>query len=312
MDNADRSTGNAIDMLPDGLPRILPPYENGIFKAVLTLPESHAALVSAVAAFLGRPVKNVSLRNNDAPSRDTSAKQEEYDINCVVDDEYGDQCDVEMQSSHMGGDSQSNDHRNIKWRSVFNLCDLHSNQAGSGRSYGQFVRSYQVTLCNYRVFNGKHELDERYTFRNQQGKELCDAVTAIFIDLTRAAKIAKKPASEISDIEAWVVFFALAGNQKYHNVIKDIASTREGIAVANDTLTHISQNPDERARFRSRRIWLQDREHEQAVMRELQEANKEKDAKLADKDAEIAGKDAEIADKDAEIAALRAQIDTKK
>ena len=246
-------------------------------------------------------VKSVTLRNNDAPSRDVSAKREEYDINCVVDGEDGDQCDVEMQASHMAGDNAANSHRNIKWRSVYNLCDLHSNQVGSGHSYGRLVRSYQVTLCNYRVFAGNHELDERFTFRNARGEELCDAVTAIFIDLTQAAEIAKRPVSEMSDIEAWTVFFALGGDHEYSAVITEIAKAREGISVANDTLKSISQDPDERARYRSRRIWLQDREHERAIMRELQEAVEEKDAALADKDAVIA-------DKDAVIEALRKQL----
>jgi len=61
------------DILSDGLPKILPPYENGVFQAVLTLPEAHDALVGIVAAILGQPVKTVLLRNNDAPTRDKTA-----------------------------------------------------------------------------------------------------------------------------------------------------------------------------------------------------------------------------------------------
>ena len=261
------------DILPDGLPKILPPSENGIFKAVMTLPEAYTALVDAVAAFLDRPVKSVALRNNDAPSRDVKAKQEEYDINCVVNGEDGDQCAVEMQATKMKGDSLLNDHENIRWRSVFNLCDLHSNQAGRGLDYSKFARSYQVVLCNYRVFSDDQDLVERYTFRTAEGKELCDAVTAILIDLTYAKDIAKKPVSKMSNLESWVVFFALASDPKYSSIITEITNVKEGIAVANETLWNISQSPEERARFRSRRIWLQDREHDQAVMlRELEEA----------------------------------------
>jgi len=148
------------------LPKILPPSENGVFKAILTLPESYKALVDAVATFLDRLVTSVFLRNNDAPSRDIKAKQEEYDINCVVDSEDGDQCAVEMQATKMIGDNLQNDHENIRWRSVFNLCDLHSNQAGRGLNYSEFAHSYQVVLCNYRVFSDGQDLVERYTFRN--------------------------------------------------------------------------------------------------------------------------------------------------
>ena len=68
-------------ILPDGLPRILPPYENGVFQAVLTLPEARAALEDVVAVVTDLSVESVMLRNNAAPSRDINAKQEQYDIN---------------------------------------------------------------------------------------------------------------------------------------------------------------------------------------------------------------------------------------
>ena len=281
-------------VLRDGLPKILPPYEDGIFRAILTLPEAREALRSAVTAFIGRPVKSVTLRNNAAPSRDTGAKDERYDINCVADGEDGDQCNVEMQATQMRGDNTGNEHINVRWRCVFNLCDLHSNQEGRGRAYGEFARSYQITLCKYKVFKEDQCHVERFTFRNTDGRELCDAVTAIIIDLSQAEKIAKKPVGEMTLIEQWTVFFALGNVPAYSGIIAEMTRLEEGIAVAKDTLTSISQNPDERARFHSRRMWLLDREHDNAVMASIQ--------------AELAEKDAELADKDAIIAELKAQL----
>jgi predicted transposase/invertase (TIGR01784 family) len=298
---------------PDGLPKILPPSEDGIFQAILTLPESYKALLSAVSAFLDRQLKSVTLRNNVPSSREALAKQEEFDINCVVDGENGDQCEVEMQASHMVGDNLLNEHRNIKWRSVFNVCDIHSNQPGCNKEYSEFVRSYQVTICNYRVFNYKNELAERFTMRNARGEVLCDAITIIFIDLSQAKEIAKKPVADMTDIEKWTVFFALADKPKYNKIITEITKTMEGIAVANDTLLHISQNPDERVRFHQRRKKMQDEEHKHAVWTNEVRAEYEpllanKDAEIADKDAEIANNKAEIADKDKLIAQLLAKL----
>jgi predicted transposase/invertase (TIGR01784 family) len=260
---------DGADLLEDKLPRILPPSDNGVFQAVLTLPEAHAALVNLVSSILDRGIKTVTLRNNSAPSRDIEAKQEEYDVSCVVDGEDGDQCGLEMQTSPMSGDNRANDHRNIKLRSVLYLCDLHANQRGRGLRYGQLVRSYQVMLCNYNVFgDAKHELVRRYTLRDRKGQELCDAVTAIFIDLTQAKEIAKKPVNEMSNIELWVVFFALAHKPEYSELIAELTKHWEGIAVAYDTLVNISQNPDERARFLSRRKWLETREHERLTWKD--------------------------------------------
>jgi predicted transposase/invertase (TIGR01784 family) len=291
------------EVQPDGLPRILAPYENDVFHAIMTLPEAHLALVGTVGAFIGRKLKTATLRNNSMPSRDKDAKQENLDVNCVVDGEDGDQCAIEMQATHMRGDSKANYHRNIKWRSVFNACDLHVNQRGSGRDYEEFVRSYQIMLCNYRVFDGTGDPAEPFTFRNRAGRELCNAVTVVFVDLTKAKEIAEKPVEEMTDAEAWIVFFALANKPKYRQTIEEITKTWEGIAVANETLLSISQDADERARLRSHRIWLQDREHDMAVARkegraELEPLLAEKDAVIADQAALIAQLQARLGESD--------------
>ena len=76
--------------------------------------------------------------------------------------------------------------------------------------------------------------------------------------------------------------------------------------MANEMLLNISQDPNERARFRSRRIWLQDREHEQAVWKE--EGRQEADAEY---ETLLANKDVVIANKDAEIRALLAQLEAR-
>ena len=123
----------------------------------------------------------------------------------------------------------------------------------------------------------------------------------------------------MSDLESWVVFFALGNDQNYSQVISEITKKKEGIAVARDTLLTISQSADERARFRSRRIWLQDREHEQAVARKeglkkgldegREEGRKEgREEVRAEFEPVIASMAAENASMAAEIAALRAKL----
>ena len=263
MDNSTKE----INLHQDGLPEILPAYEDGIFQAVLTLPESAIALVSAISAFIDRPVVKVLLRNNDAPAREKDGKREQYDINCSVDDENGDQCNVEMMAHAMEDDNIDNDHKNLKYRSVFNLSHLHSNQPGKGKEFSKLVKSYQIMLCNYKVFRHDNSLVERFTYRNEIGIELCEATTSIFVDLTKAREIAKKPVTEMSDIESWVVFLALSNNPRYREIILEITKQKEGIFVAFETLQNISKNADERARFHSRRMWLQDQEHKEAVWR---------------------------------------------
>jgi hypothetical protein len=56
-------------------------------------------------------------------------------------------------------------------------------------------------ICNYKVFNWDNELVEKFTYRNERGRQLSDITTAIFIDLTQADEIAKKPVVEMTGVE---------------------------------------------------------------------------------------------------------------
>ena len=76
--------------------------------------------------------------------------------------------------------------------------------------------------------------------------------------LTHRDEFIEKLEAEIAALRA-----RLNARQEAEESSAQIPVAMEGIAVANDTLLHISQSPEESARFRSRRIWLQDREHEQ-------------------------------------------------
>jgi hypothetical protein len=320
----------------EDLPEILPAYEDGIFQAMLTLPEAKTALISFVSTFLGRKVKSVRLRNNVTPKRDKYEKEAVYDISCIVDEENGEQCEIEMQASPMRNDNLENEHINIRWRSAFNLCKLHSLQYGRGKPYSDFTRSYQIMLCNYRVFSREQALVEHFTLKNKDGNELCDAITSIFVDLTKAKEIIKKPIYEMSEVEMWVAFIAFANDLRYVEVIKGITQRMEGIAVANVTLQSISQDEDERIYYYRRSKALQDEEHNKAVMKQTEEEMKqaEADKKQAEADKKQAEADkkqafderdsafderdkafekldsvvAELADTKAELAELRAMI----
>ncbi|GHU45301.1 hypothetical protein FACS1894111_13460 [Clostridia bacterium] len=236
--------------------------------------------------------------------------------------------DIEMQATPMEGDNRESGHRNIRNRSVFNLCDLHANQPGRGIRYGDFFTSYQITICNYNVFDWDNELVEAFTYRNEQGKQLSDITTAIFIDLTKAGEIAKRPVEEMTSVEQWAVFLAKAGDPQYRGIIGQIRESKEGIQVAYDMLTNISTDQNERARFHSRLMWQLDREHEIAsatiqgeerayakwkpVIDEQMAALADKDAALAEQAAALVADKAVLAEQAAELARLRALIGVDK
>jgi predicted transposase/invertase (TIGR01784 family) len=329
-------------MMPfrDGLPEILPPSEDGVFQSTFIHEDAKPALLELLSDILDRPLTNVTVCNNELPISDKNAKREVFDINCIAEDDHS-QMDVEMQATQMEGDTRENEHKHIRNRSVFNLSDLHASQPGRGVRYADFHSSYQITICNYNVFNWDNELVENFTYRNECGRQLSDITTAIFFDLTKTEEIVRKPVAEMTAVEQWAVFLAKANDPGCRDAINEILKRKEGISVAYEMLTSISTDANERARFRSRRMWQMDRDHELAVInskwekvvadkdelfaKSLADKDKsladkdelfakslaDKDKSLADKDELLADKDKSLADAQALIAELRAKLDER-
>jgi len=129
-----------MGLLPTDV-EILPPSDDRIFKALLSAPEAKPTLLLVASAIVNRPVVDVLVRNNELAVSDTEEKAEQFDVNCKVDDDS--QADIEMQSHRMEEEAGSK-HENLRARSIYNLCDLHSSQSSKGVSYDKLARSYQV------------------------------------------------------------------------------------------------------------------------------------------------------------------------
>jgi predicted transposase/invertase (TIGR01784 family) len=290
---------------------ILPPYDDRIFKAFLTLPGSEPALKFVASAIINRPVVNVLVRNVELPVADTEEKAECLDVNCKIDDDT--QADIEMQSSRME-EVKGGNHNNLKARSIYNLCDLHSSQSSKGIPYDKLIQSYQVMFCGYTVFPRREGFIHPFSMRHDSDNELLhDGIRALFIELSKLDEVLKKPVDEMTDMERFSVFLRYAENPNYREIVNRVIESKEGLAVAGELLMSISKDERERAIFRNRRIALADRESNMATA-VLNEREKWQGI-IADKDAALAmalaDKDAALADKDAEIARLRAMLDEK-
>jgi predicted transposase/invertase (TIGR01784 family) len=166
-----------------------------------------------------------------------------------------------MQSESMSGDNALTGYRAIKSRAVYNLCSLHAGQAGRKVRYDELLRSYQMTFCGYTMFPGRKGFVSRYSFRDEEGAELADAVGIIFVELTKVRDVAKKPVQSMTGEEAWGLFFAYASRQKYRGLIGELAAARKEIKMAMEQLQAISKDEIERAHCRSRRMYQMDMDH---------------------------------------------------
>jgi predicted transposase/invertase (TIGR01784 family) len=245
------------------IPEILPPSDDGVFKTLLTHPNAGLCLRDIIASNIGLPVKEATVRTSELPISDVLEKRERFDVSCEIDG--GGQVEVEMQAEPMEGDSLLRGHSNMKNRAIYNVCDLHSSQKGIGVSYGKLARTYQITFCGYTIFENREDCFSRFSFRNEEGEELTDAVSILFVELSKLERVLKKPVGAMTGAEMWAIFLVCANNPKHRDLLKEIVGAREAIRMAYDLLTNISQDADERARFRARRKFQIDWEHTRIV-----------------------------------------------
>ncbi|MDR1966988.1 MAG: Rpn family recombination-promoting nuclease/putative transposase, partial [Synergistaceae bacterium] len=180
-DEALRKEPSYMGLLPLGID-ILPPSDDRIFKLLLTSPEGKPALMDLISATIKRPVIDVIVRNNELPLWDANEKAERLDVNCKIDD--GSQVDLEMQASRVEEDSDG-EHKNIKGKSIYYLCDLHSSQPSKGlRRYDKLAQTYQVTFCSYTVFPNWPDYANSFSMRHDtDNKLLSDAIHVIYVEL---------------------------------------------------------------------------------------------------------------------------------
>jgi len=244
---------------------ILPPSDDRVFKLILTSPEAKPVLVDLISSLIKRPVTDVVVRNNELPAGDTDEKAERLDVNCRVDD--GSQVDLEMQASRIQEDSDG-EHKNLKGKSIYYLCDLHSSQPSKGvRRYDKLARTYQVTFCSYTVFPDRKAYANSFAMRHNEDNELLsDAIHVIYLELCKLDEIVKKSVNAMTDLEKWAVFLQYANVPTHRETVNKIIESKEALQMAGDLLMGISQDERERAVFRSRRMYKTDKESDIATV----------------------------------------------
>ncbi len=252
-----------MGILPIGAD-ILPPADDRVFKLLMTAPEAKPVLMDLISATIRRPVIDVVVRNNELPAGDVDEKAERLDVNCRIDD--GTQIDLEIQASHIQEDADG-EHRNLKGKSVYYLCDLHSSQPSKGiRRYDRLAQTYQVTFCSYTVFPNRAEYVNSFSLRHDEDNELLsDAIRVIYVELSKLDEIMKKSVSDMTDLEKWSVFFQYADAPAYRDTVNKVIESKEVLQMAGELLMSISQDERERAVFRSRRTYQTDRESDMAT-----------------------------------------------
>ncbi len=178
-------------------------------------------------------------------------------MNCQIDD--GSQIDLEMMASRIEEDADG-EHKNLKGKGVYYLCDLHSSQPAKGlRRYDKLARTYQVTFCSYTVFPRRASYVNSFSLRHDGDNELLtDAIRVIYVELSKLNDILKKSVDAMTDLEKWAVFFQYANQPKYRETVNQVIESKEVLQMAGNLLMSVSKDEKERAVFRSRRMYQTD------------------------------------------------------
>jgi predicted transposase/invertase (TIGR01784 family) len=108
------------------VPFILPPWEDGVFKSILTHPDGKPVLIDVLSSILGFPVVDVKFLPNQTAISQIDEKRSSFDVICQTKD--GQLVNVEMQSKPMDEDSQKTDFISLRNRLVLYLDKLFMSQ----------------------------------------------------------------------------------------------------------------------------------------------------------------------------------------
>ena len=247
---------------------LLPPSDDRVFKLILTAPEARPVLADLISSIIGRPVTDVMVRNNELPPEDTEEKAQRFDANCKAAD--GTQVDFEMQASRMREYADGR-HENLKGKSVYYLCDLHSSQSARGlRRYDALAQSWQVTFCSYTVFPERTDFLNYFSLRHDRDNGLfSDAIHVVFIELSKLQGILQKPVSDLTDLEKWALFFKYANETECRDTMNRVIASKEVLQMAGELLMSVSQDERERAVYRSRKMYQTDRMSDLATSEDI-------------------------------------------
>jgi len=243
---------------------ILPPSDDRIFKLILAPDEAEPVRIDLISAILKRPVVSAKVRNSEIPPEDTQEKAERLDVNCRIDD--GTQVDLEMQASRIQEDFGGG-HQNLKGKSIYYLCDLHSSQPSKGiRRYDKLARTYQVTFCSYNVFPGRTQFVNSFSMRHDEDNELLsEAIHIVYVELNKLQEIIKKPTKDMTDLEKWSIFFHFADELAQREKVNQVIESKEALQMAGEQLMSISKDERERAILRSRKMYQTDYQSDMAT-----------------------------------------------
>jgi len=218
---------------------------DSIFKAVFTrdTPASKGALSGLISALIGRKARVQAIATNEPPARNVSDRRIRFDIACKA--ESGELINIEMSFNPEPAELS---------RLEYYAARQYSGQeiSGGGKGYSDLADTFQIAIIGTRVFFPDCALTHTFQYYDPAcGVPLGGKSRIVTVELLKAEQVVDKPAEEMDICEEWSVFFEYLTKADKRAKINEILEREEEIAMAGETLIHISRNEIEQARLTS-------------------------------------------------------------
>ena len=213
-----------------------------VFKAVFTrdTPVSQTALSKLISHLIGREIKVIAITANEPPIGNIRDRQIRFDISCRA--EAGELINVEMSLNPALFELVRLEFHAGK---LFTAQDI----KGTGKNYNNLKQAYQITILAKGKFFEDEEFYHSLEYYDPVRKVSLKGRTRIItLELSKLEEIVEKPEEEMNFQEHWAVFFRYLTDKSKRDKINKIIELNEGIAMASEALTTITE--DEKARFR--------------------------------------------------------------
>jgi predicted transposase/invertase (TIGR01784 family) len=214
-----------------------------IFKAVFTKETSlsKGALSRLITALIERTVEVETIIVNEPPIDDTRQRYVRFDVVCKTKE--GELVNVEMSFNPIASEQV---------RLEYHVARLFVGQGihGEGKNYYDLKETYQIAILAKYKFFPDEELIHDFIYYDQKTRVSLGGKTRIItVELVKTKPAVEKPVEEMTISELWAVFFQYLTDEGKRDKIIKIINREEGIAMAVEILSNITQDEAEYARL---------------------------------------------------------------
>jgi hypothetical protein len=193
-----------------------------------------AALSDLISSLIGRKVTVEIITANEPPLDDLRQRYVRFDVVCKT--EKSELVNVEMSFNPRASEPVRLEYHAAK---LFTGQDIH----GKDKKFDNLKETYQITILGKDKFFPDENLTHNFLYYDPDACVSLGGKTRIItVELVKTKPIACKPVEEMTNAEAWAVFFQYLTDKDKKGKIVDIINHEEGIAMAVETLVRFTQN----------------------------------------------------------------------